>query len=326
ELQSTWRNRVHRIDPVISENKARSVGITRSDVAAALQRSYGGLTIGAYREGDEVLPIIASAPQEERDDPDAIYSVQVWSKALGRAVPLSQIVEEFANCSEENRLYRQNRLYCLTIKCNASGEMASEAFKRVAAKLTSIVLPEGYSIEWGGEYESSQNANASLAAKLPMVGVVMLLILICLFNSVRQLLVISLSVPLGLIGVIFGLLVFKQPFGFMALLGILSLVGMQIKNAIVLIDEINEQRAAGVAPYDALISAGISRLRPVSMAALTTVLGMLPLVLDAFYCAMAVTIMCGLTFATVLTMIVVPVLYAVIFRIPPASVKAAAKI
>lgn len=317
ELQSTWRNRVNRIDPVISENKARDLGITRSDIAAALQRSYGGLTIGAYREGDEVLPIIAAAPRVERVDPDAIHSVQVWSKAIGRAVPLSQIVEEYANRSEENRLYRQNRQYCQTIKCNTSGEMASEAFVRVASMLSGIELPEGYSLEWGGEYESSRDANASLASKLPVVGILMLLIVICLFNSVRQPLVIVLSVPLGLIGVTFGLLVFDQPFGFMSLLGFLSLVGMQIKNAIVLIDEINVQRAAGASPYDTLILAGVSRLRPVSMAALTTVLGMVPLLFDAFYAAMAVTIMCGLIFATVLTMIIVPVLYAVIFRVHP---------
>ena len=144
----------------------------------------------------------------------------------------------------------------------------------------------------------------------------MFLICVCLFNSIRQPLVIFCTVPLILVGVVAGLLGFSQPFGFMALLGLLSLIGMQIKNAIVLIDEINARQAAGDAPIDAVVSAGVTRLRPVAMAAATTVLGMLPLLADAFYAAMAVTIMCGLAFATVLTMLVIPLNYSLFFRLP----------
>ena len=180
-------------------------------------------------------------------------------------------------------------------------------------------LPEGFRMEWGGEHESSANANSGLAGKIPPILLVMFLILVMLFNSIRQPLVIFLTVPLIVVGVTVGLLAFNQPFGFMALLGFLSLAGMQIKNAIVLIDEINAQRAAGVEPFRAIVDAGVTRLRPVSLAAVTTVLGMLPLVVDAFYAAMAVTIMCGLTFATVLTMVVIPVNYAILFQVknPP---------
>ena len=177
-------------------------------------------------------------------------------------------------------------------------------------------LPAGYRMEWGGEHESSANANAGLAAKIPPILLVMALIVISLFNSVRQPLVIFMTVPLTIIGVTVGLLAFDQPFGFMALLGFLSLAGMQIKNAIVLIDEINAQQAAGVDPFHAVVNAGVTRLRPVALAAVTTVLGMLPLIVDAFYAAMAVTIMCGLAFATVLTMVVIPVNYALVYRIP----------
>jgi len=144
----------------------------------------------------------------------------------------------------------------------------------------------------------------------------MVFIVICLFNSLKQPAIIFLTVPLALIGVSFGLLVTGQPFGFMALLGFLSLVGMLIKNAIVLIDEINLQVSTGKGPFDALVDSGLSRLRPVSMAALTTVLGMIPLVPDAFFASMAVTIMFGLTFATVLTLVVIPVLYACFYRVP----------
>jgi multidrug efflux pump subunit AcrB len=148
-----------------------------------------------------------------------------------------------------------------------------------------------------------------------VVGLLMVLVVVCLFNSIRKPLVIFLTVPLALIGVTAGLLITDQPFGFMALLGFLSLSGMLIKNAIVLIDEINAQIREGKDPYSAIVDSGVSRVRPVSMAALTTVLGMIPLLADAFFVAMAVTIMFGLTFATVLTLIVVPVLYTLFYRI-----------
>jgi multidrug efflux pump subunit AcrB len=151
---------------------------------------------------------------------------------------------------------------------------------------------------------------------IPPVLVLMVLIVVALFNSIRQPVIIFITVPLTVIGVTTGLLLFDQPFGFMALLGFLSLVGMQIKNAIVLIDEINAQNAAGVDPFHALINAGVVRLRPVVLAALTTVLGMVPLLTDAFYVAMAVTIMGGLIFATILTMVVIPLNYAIIYRVP----------
>jgi multidrug efflux pump subunit AcrB len=150
---------------------------------------------------------------------------------------------------------------------------------------------------------------------LPAIGLLIVVTLIALFNSIRKPLIILLTVPLAIIGVTAGLLLYDQPFGFMALLGFLSLAGMLIKNAIVLIDEINAQLATDKPPFEGLLKAGLSRLRPVSMAALTTVLGMIPLLADAFFVSMAVTIMFGLTFATVLTLVVVPVLYAIFFGI-----------
>ncbi|VGO21146.1 Swarming motility protein SwrC [Pontiella sulfatireligans] len=154
-----------------------------------------------------------------------------------------------------------------------------------------------------------------MASKLPVIGILILLIVISLFNSLRKPLVIFLMVPLAVIGVTVGLLSMNQPFGFMALLGFMSLVGMLIKNAIVLVDEIGLQASEGKDPYHAVVDSGLSRCRPVSMAATTTVLGMIPLVPDAFFVSMAVTIMFGLTFATALTLVVMPVLYTVIFNI-----------
>ncbi len=167
-----------------------------------------------------------------------------------------------------------------------------------------------------GSTEDAADANRGLTALLPLFLVLMVLITIALFNNLRQPLVIWLCVPLALIGVTLGLLVTGQPFGFMALLGLLSLIGMMIKNAIVLIDEINAQTAAGEPPLNAVLNSGTNRLMPVAMAASTTALGMIPLVFDAFFISMAVTIIFGLMIATVLTMCVLPVFYTIVFKVP----------
>jgi multidrug efflux pump subunit AcrB len=174
----------------------------------------------------------------------------------------------------------------------------------------------GYYLAWGGEGEDSAKAGGSLAASIPIFFGLMVLIVLFLFNSIKKTLIIWLTVPLAIIGVTVGLLMFDQPFGFMSLLGLMSLAGMLIKNSIVLIDEIDQQMGCDKEPFQAIVDSGVSRLIPVSMAALTTILGMIPLLKDAFFVAMAVTIMFGLGFATVLTLIVVPVLYAIFFRAP----------
>ncbi|MCF7837126.1 MAG: efflux RND transporter permease subunit [Candidatus Marinimicrobia bacterium] len=318
EIQSDWRNRADLIRPLISDTRARRLGLTRAEIAAGLKTATVGYPIATYKDGDDSLPILLRAPDSERADPDSLLSAWFWSPRLNRPVPLAQVVERFETVSEEARLPRRDRSLCLTVKCNPAGETAAAAFQRLAPRLLEALndLPGGYRLEWGGEHESSANANAALAGKMPPIFLLMLLIVIALFNSLKQPLVIFMTVPLTVIGVTAGLLAFGQPFGFMALLGFLSLVGMQIKNAIVLIDEINAQTGAGAAPFEAVVNAAVSRLRPVALAALTTVLGMLPLLLDAFYAAMAVTIMCGLTFATVLTMIVIPLNYVLVYRIP----------
>ena len=190
-------------------------------------------------------------------------------------------------------------------------------FKRLKPQIEAIDLPDGYELEWGGEYEDTRKAQGPLIASVPLFVLAMILVTITLFNSLRQPLIIWLIVPLALIGVTAGLLLTKQPFGFMSLLGMLSLSGMLIKNAIVLVDEINLQLSEGKEMLLAIIDSGTSRLRPVAMAASTTALGMIPLLLDAFFVSMAVTIIFGLLFATVLTMVVLPVLYAIFFRARP---------
>ena len=317
EIQSDWRNPVDLLVPDIAEDRARKLGVTRSDIARSLKRANEGLVVGAYLEGDETLPIVIRTPECERNDPEALYSTWVWSSALGCSVPFSQVATGVRTETEDAIYKRRNRLPCITVKCNPKSGTASDARLRVKDGLEALAqkLPAGYSFSWGGEYEDSGDANSSIMGKLPPILVIMVLVVIMLFNSLKQALAIFLTVPLIVIGVVAGLLCFDQPFGFMALLGFLSLVGMQIKNAIVMMDEINAQLAAGAKPFDALVASGVTRLRPVMNTALTTVLGMIPLVADPFYSAMAVTIMCGLAFATLLTMVVVPVNYALLYRV-----------
>ena len=317
EIQTDWRNRVDVMVPDIADDRARKLGVTRSDIARSLKQATEGLTVGCYREGDETLPIVVRAPACERNDPDSLTCSWVWSSSLGCSVPFAQVASDVHTETEEAIFKRRDRLPCITAKCNPVRGTASEARLRIADRLEAIgkSLPAGYTCEWGGEYENSGDANSSLAGKIPSILAIMVMIVIMLFGSLRQTIAIFMTVPFILVGVVAGLLGFDQPFGFMALLGFLSLVGMEIKNAIVMMDEINAQLAAGTKPFDALVSSGVTRLRPVANTALTTVLGMLPLVADPFYSAMAVTIMCGLAFATLLTMVVVPVNYALLYRV-----------
>lgn len=317
EIQTDWRDRVDVLRPVVSEARARAIGVSRMEIAAGFKTVTTGQPISTFKEGDDSLPVILRAPLEERSNPDSLYSAWFWSAPLNEPVPLAQVIDRFENVSEEANLRRRNRSPTITVKCNTTGETAAAAFRRISPRMTQALagMPDGYRMEWGGEHESSGDAQTELLAKMPPILAGMVLIVVALFNSIRKPLIIFLTVPLTVVGVTVGLLVFNQPFGFMALLGFLSLAGMQIKNAIVLIDEIEAQQVAGLTAFDAVIQAGMTRLRPVVLAALTTVLGMMPLLLDAFYVSMAVTIMIGLSFATVLTMVVIPLNYAIWYRV-----------
>ena len=316
EVQSDWRNPADMMEPVVSEVRASKLGMSCADVARAFRVATTGLPVGTYLEGDEQLPIIVRSPESERND--KITSAWVWSTRLGISVPIAQLLEAIRPLSEEMRLKRRDRKFCLTVKCNPrEGQTAVEAFARVRPALERLgeSFPSGYSYEWGGEYENSNEANETLVPTFVPILVAMVLVVLALFNSVKKTVVIFMTLPLILVGVVAGLLAFDQPFGFMALLGFLSLVGMQVKNAIVLMDEISADLDRGLSAYEAVVDAGVSRLRPVANASLTTVLGMLPLLTDAFYSAMAVTIMVGLAFATVLTMVVIPVNYALLYGV-----------
>jgi multidrug efflux pump subunit AcrB len=203
----------------------------------------------------------------------------------------------------------------LTVECDATDGRTGVLFERIRPLMEAVPLPPGCALEWGGEFESSRKAQGGLMRMIPIAFVFIVLILVMLFNAYRQVAIILLTLPLSLTGMTAGLLVFGKSFDFLALLGFLSLAGMLIKNAIVLIDQIDLEIREGKAPYAAIVDSALSRARPVLMAAMTTVLGMIPLYFDSLFSALAVTIMFGLTFATALTLILVPVLYALLFRV-----------
>lgn len=315
-ITNEWRQRVKVVRPQVLEEQASLLSINKADIAQTLRQGFAGLTVGVYREDDLILPIILKAPLGENSDIASIGNLQIWSPVARRNVSLAQVIDATQTFFEDEIIIREDRRRSYSVFADPSAGTASELFEAIRAPIEAIELPEGYRLEWGGEYEDSGNANESLAKQVPPFIGGMILLTIILFNSLRQPLVIWLCVPLILIGVTAGLLLFDQPFNFMAILGFLSLVGMMIKNAIVLIDEINTQNAAGAGPLEAILNSGTSRLRPVAMAAATTALGMIPLFADAFFIAMAITIIFGLVVGSVLTMVILPVIYSVIFRVP----------
>lgn len=314
-IRTDWRQRVKVIRPVVAEKQANHNGITRPQIASVIQEGFQGEQVGIYRDGDLLLPIILRANEPGRSNIENIYNLQIWSPAAGAMIPLRQVVSGFKTVFTDEIIMRRNRKPTIITFADPVSGPATKLFARVRPKIEAIELPEGYELEWGGEYEDSGNAQAGLSAGLPMFLMVMVLVTIMLFNSLRQPLIIWLVVPLALIGVTFGLLSTGQPFGFMSLLGFLSLIGMLIKNAIVLIDEIILQSGEDKDLLSAIVDSGVSRLRPVGLAASTTALGMIPLLFDAFFAAMATTIIAGLVFATILTMVVIPVLYSVFYKV-----------
>ena len=322
-VRSDWKEPVKVVRPMIDPVRATRAGIERPAVASRLATAFEGRIVGSLREAtasdeDRVLPIIARAPRAERRRIDSLSDLSVWSPAADRMIPLREIVTGFETDFEDDQIFRRNRKPTITLHVDQTEGPTAELWASLDAELrpwfeakrASGDIDGRYTLAWGGEHEDSANAIGALAGNIPLFLALMVFVVIALFNNLRQPLAIWLTVPLALIGVTTGLLLFDKPFGFMALLGTLALSGMLIKNSIVLIDEMNANEARGLKPYDAIVDAGVSRLRPVMMAAATTVLGMLPLLQDPFFVGMSVAVMFGLTFATGLTLIFVPVLSA----------------
>lgn len=315
-IKDDWRRQVPVIEPAFSANKGERVGLTRKDVAEALEENFTGVRRGVYREGDDLIPIISRAPSTERLEPWNIASIQVISPTTGRPVPLAQTLDDARIVWRNNRLLRTDRVLTIKAQCDpALGVLADDLFGRLRPRIEALELPDGYRLEWKGEFGDSSEAQQNLASTIPLGLLAMVLVVVFLFNALRQPIVIWSIVPLAIVGVTVGLVVTRTPFEFMGILGLLSLSGLLIQNSLVLVDSTDELIASGAPRFDALVESAASRLRPVTMGAFTTVLGVIPLFFDAFFRSMTVVIAFGLTFATLITLLVTPALYALLFGI-----------
>lgn len=296
--------------PNYADDRAQTAGITREAVAQLFSFATDGITAGAYREDDRQLPIIVRVADQSGLSP----LDQVVTSGSGTLLPIEQVVEGYGYEVQNTLMHRRNRVPTITVGADIPTELtAAQVHAEIRSTIEEMQLPIGYRMEWGGEFESSGDANASLGRQLPVTILIMVLISVLLFNALRQPLIIWLLVPMAVNGVTIGLLATGLPFTFTALLGLLSLSGMLIKNGIVLVEEIDLVRAEGRALREAIVEACKSRLRPVILAAATTILGMAPLLTDAFFVSMAVAIMGGLAFASILTLIAAPVFYDLFF-------------
>ncbi len=308
-----WREMEQVLRPVYATDRAQEAGLTRDDVTDALLFASEGVSTGVFREGARQIPIVM------RTSPDAGLALTdqvIYSDSGQTFVPLEQVIDGFVFDPQNTLIMRRDRQLTITVGADVSLDVtAAEVQAQVQEAIDTMPIPAGYTMEWGGELESSSEAQASLAGQLPLSLIIMVLISVLLFNALRQPLIIWLLVPMSVNGVALALLGTGLPFTFTALLGLLSLSGMLIKNGIVLVEEIDIVRAEETHDtlMEAIVAASTSRLRPVILAAATTILGMIPLIWDAFFQSMAVTIMGGLAFASVLTLIAAPVFYYAFF-------------
>lgn len=317
-IRHSWREKTNVIRPQLDEAAARRSGISKQALDNMLLVNFTGQQVGAYRDGSHILPMIFRSPKEERLNADSIGDLQIWSSERNVWVPMEQIVTGF-NVEDENSLIVRRdfkRMISVMADVRPFKDDTAESLRgSVKERIEAIKLPERYSFEWGGEFETQEMATQSLFKYLPLGYLAMFLITIGLFNTLRQPLAIWSTVPLAVIGVSGGLLVLNIPFSFTALLGLLSLSGMIVKNGIILVEQIKIDEEEGAIVHDAIMTASVSRVRPVCMAAVTTMLGMIPLVFDAFFQSMAVTIIFGLGFATLLTLIFLPVIYSLLYKV-----------
>ncbi|HRM73969.1 MAG TPA: efflux RND transporter permease subunit, partial [Paracoccus sp. (in: a-proteobacteria)] len=307
-----WRQREIVLRPDYAEDRAQAIGVTRQDIADALNFATDGVLSGVLREDERQIPIYVRAPQ---DGSMSLADTLVYAQPAQAFVPIEQVIDGFTPLPQDTLIFRRDRQPTITVAAGVrQGAGVADVQRQLDAAFADMPIPQGYAIEWGGEKADSAEAQEGLAGQLPLAFLTMIIITILLFNALRQPLIIWLLVPMAVNGVTIGLLGTGLPFTFTALLGLLSLSGMLIKNGIVLVEEIDHVRRVVPDLRQAIIQASVSRMRPVVLAAATTILGMLPLMSDPFYVSMAVTIMAGLAFATVLTLVAVPVFYELFFE------------
>ncbi|MEA4918574.1 efflux RND transporter permease subunit [Proteiniphilum sp.] len=337
-----WDTYAKNIHVEYAQQQAKGSGIERGDMAKALQASTQGLPAGLLYDADKRLIIYLKVRDNEGKSMTDLEDIPVWSMIpniaiddinLGgllqgnfsmdeltddifRAVPLSQASNGFRIGWEEAHIYRYGGQRAIEVQCDpALNSTPSVAKNDIREQIEAIELPIGYSMEWIGEGKTQSTAISNILGYLPLVMIIILAILLLLFNSVKKMLLILFCLPFAAVGVVLSLLLTGTPFTFMGIIGAIGLIGMLVKNSIVLVDEITRLTKEGMEPYKAIIESTINRVRPVVMASATTVLAMIPLIPDPMYGSLAVVIIGGLTFGTIITLILLPIFYALLFRI-----------
>jgi multidrug efflux pump len=314
-----WGIRNKKLSIQIDEAKALKEGISNLDIALSLQSSLSGFEVTTFRKDDKLIPIILRSNENTKDDINRLETINVYSQSSGKNISLSQVASVQV-VYEESKIIRRDRLKTVTVGSDIKEDAnALEIFASIKPWLDeySKDFELGYYYEFGGEFEVSGKANDSIVVNLPIAFMAILLMMVAQFNSVRKPLIILTAIPLGIIGVSFGLFITNSYFGFMTLLGIISLSGIVINNAIVLLERIKTEEQNGFNSYDAIIEASLSRLRPIVLTTLTTVLGLVPLWYSGgvMWEPMAISIIFGLMISTMFTLGFVPVLYALFFKV-----------
>lgn len=304
----------------VDQDRAREAGLSSFDVAVSLQTSMSGLTASEYREGDTVIPIVLRNDDRFRGHLDKIDSLNVYSYENGTSIPFSQIATSRLDWQPSD-IRRRDQSRTITVKADvADGYFALSILGNVRPQVAQLMQqkewPLGYTVEYGGEFEKSVEAQEAINANMPLAMGLLILVLIFQFNSLRRPIIILLTLPPMMVGITAGMLITNAPFGFMPMLGMISLLGIIVNNAIMLIDRIEIQRGRGLKLADAIVLSAMERARPIIMTATTTIIGMIPLSLQGgeMWRPMANLIMSGLAFATVLTLVLCPVLYSMFFR------------
>lgn len=312
--RNEWGNMTMMLRPKYDPNKAGAIGIGKSTMMESVKSINDGYPIGVYRDNEKKVPVVLKSAQTDITDAQSLGNFSIWNGV--NSAPLSQLVEDIETTWEYPQIRTYNRQLSMAAMCGVKpGYTMAEVHKEIRQEIEEIQLPEGYSMFWDSQFKDQGEALQAIAKFFPLAFIMLIVVLVALFGNYRQPLIILCILPLSLIGVVVGLLITGFDFGFFPIAGWLGLMGMIIKNVIVLIDEINIQHRNGEGIYKAIIESTVSRTRPVLMAATTTIFGMVPLLFDIAFGGMAATIIFGLTFATLLTLFVTPVLYAILYKV-----------
>jgi len=316
EVQFDWDEPSKVIRLVIDQDKARLLGFSSQDIAAFLNSSVSGFTVTQFRERDKLIDVVLRGAPEERARVSFLKDLAIPTKG-GKPVPITQLADVRYEL-EEGVVWRRNRLPTITVRSDVRGDaQGPDVANRIDPKLAPIraALPLGYRIELGGAIEDSARGQQSIAAGVPLLVVTVLTLLMIQLRSLTRTLMVVLTAPLGLVGVVAALLAFGKPFGFVAMLGTIALSGIIMRNSVILVDQIDTDIRSGVPAWDAIVGATVRRFRPIVLTAAAAVLALIPLTRSDFFGPMAVAMMGGLVIATVLTLVFLPALYATWFRV-----------